>query len=462
MGLTHKLITTCRDIYASRVDAAALAMARRCLVDSIAAAFSAIGEKSIDILLGSSRGAAGGGESSVIAYGHAMRAEGAALVNGTMISLQLFDDNNEQMRGHPSGPLWPAVLAAAEKENKTLREACTAFVVGYEVECQLGTLLNPSHYEIGWHATATQGVMAATIASSLLFGLSEEQTARALGIAGSLAGGLRRNFGTMTMSLHSGLASSNGVKAARLAWQGFSADPAIFDGPMSFGDVFSREWSPAAMEANLDLWGKPFAISAPGPVFKLFPCGRPTLLGVDCAMALQRKHNLNTADIRKIICDVSYMYPRTLIHARPQTGLQGKTSIQYCVAAALVDRRPTLASFTDEAVRRKEIVGLIDKTEVRVPPELGEDVAAVRRAPFEQPLKVTIETADGRVFSETVQFPKGSPQNPVSEKEHDGKLEDCVTPHLGSERCAAVLGYLRNDAASTRGLLEHLRVTPAR
>jgi len=461
VGLTQKLIKTSKDIYTSRVAAPQRAIARRCLVDSIGPAFAAIGGQSIEILLAGAPAAAGAREGTVIAYGRPLRAEEAALINGTMISLQLYDDNNEQMRGHPSGPLWPAVLAAAEMQNKSLTEAYTAFVVGYEVECQLGTVLNPSHYEIGWHATATQGVIAATIAAALLLGLNDEQTARALGLAASFTSGLRRNFGTMTMSFHSGIAASNGVRAARLAQQGFSADPEIFDGAMSFGDVFSREWSPAAFDANLDVWGKPFAINAPGPVFKLFPCGRPTLLGVDCAMALQAKHNIDVTTIRRITCDVSYMYPRTLIHARPQTGLQGKTSIQYCVASALLDRRPTLASFTDEAVRRPAITALIDKTEVRVPPELGEDVPAVRKAPFEQPLKVTVETNDGRVFSETVQFPKGSPQNPISEAEHEGKLEDCVIPHLGRERCAELLAYLKDDKATVRGLLDRLIIKPA-
>src|SRR3546814_776727 len=157
-----------------------------------------------------------------------------------MVSLLLFDDNHATMRGHPSAPVLPAVLALAEAADLGLEDALTAFVVGYEIECRLGVALNPSHYEIGWHATATQGTMGATVAAALLMGLDTETAARALGIAGSLAGGLRANFGTMTMSLHSGAAASAGVRAARMASLGFSADPDIFGGDLNFCRAFSR------------------------------------------------------------------------------------------------------------------------------------------------------------------------------------------------------------------------------
>jgi 2-methylcitrate dehydratase PrpD len=167
------------------------------------------------------------GASTVIGYGEKARPADAALVNGAMISLQLFDDNQAQMRGHPSGPLLPAVLALAELKDASIEEALKAFIIGYEVECRFGTILNPSHYELGWHATATQGTLAAVIASSLILGLDDHTCAHALGITASMVGGVRRNFGTMTMSLHSGLASSNGIRAAQLAEQGFTADPEI-------------------------------------------------------------------------------------------------------------------------------------------------------------------------------------------------------------------------------------------
>ncbi|MBI3068542.1 MAG: MmgE/PrpD family protein [Betaproteobacteria bacterium] len=361
MTLTSMLVETCLSRLPARTGADALSVARRCLIDSLACGYAAADEQPIRMLRETLCTGRRGGESSVIGHPDRARAGDAALVNGTMISLQLFDDSHVQMRGHPSGPLLPAVLAVGEAEDRDLAEALTAFVVGCELECRLGLALNPSHYEIGWHATATQGIMGAAMACALLLGLDRVRAAHALGIAASMAGGLRRNFGTMTMSLHSGLAASGGVRAARLAAAGYTADPGVFDGAMSYGDVFSREWSPQTLAQDLVHWGAPFAIVTPGPGIKLFPLGRPALAAVDAVIALRDQHGISPADVESITCEVSYMYPRTLIHSHPATGLQGKTSLQYCVAATLVDGRPWFASFSDEATVR----GLFDLMENR-------------------------------------------------------------------------------------------------
>jgi 2-methylcitrate dehydratase PrpD len=336
-----------------------------------------------------------------------------------------------------------------------------AFVVGYEVECRFGTILNPSHYETGWHATATQGTLAAVVASSLILGLDAQAMAHALGIAASMAGGMRRNFGSMTMSLHSGLAASNGVRAAQLAQRGFTADPEIFDGRMSFGEVFSREWSPDLLVNSLQDWGKPFFIVSPGATFKLYPCGRPPLFAVDCVLELQRKHAVKAAEIRAIRCEVSYMYPRTLIHTRPQNGLQGKTSLEYCVAASFLDGRPTLASFTDAAVRRPAIGALIDLIEVRVPEHLSESRPEVRKAPFEQPVTVEIETRDGRVLRETVAIHKGSPLNPASPADLRQKFFDCAGAHLGQDRIRSILDCIGRDDASVGEMMSMMSIPRA-
>ena len=458
MTLTSRLIQTCVHDLPQRVGPDAISAARRCLIDSLAVAYAAYGEKPIDMVRSVSTQGGPAGESSVIGYGDRARAADAALVNGMMISLQLFDDNHELMRGHPSAPLLPAILGLGEQADISLSDALQAFVVGYEVECRLGQLLNPSHYEIGWHATATQGAVAAAIASGLILKLDDTAMAHALGLVASMASGIRRNFGSMTMSLHSGLAASNGVRAAQLAQRGFTADPMVFDEARSFGEMFSREWSPQAMEHSVREWGQPFMLLSPGATFKLFPCGRPTLFGVDAAMAIQRQHAVRAADVSRILCEVSYMYPRTLIHSRPINGLQGKTSLEYCIATSLVDGRPTLASFADAAVSRPLIKELINRTEVRVPAELSEGVSAVRKAPFEQPVTVTIETRDGRSFTQVIHNHRGSPRNPASDTDLRQKFEDCAGAHLDASRVKAILDYMTQGQGSVRGLMALLPV----
>jgi hypothetical protein len=217
------------------------------------------------------------------------------------------------------------------------------------------------------------------------------QSPYAVGVPGSVAGLVRALQDYGTLSLEQVIAP-----AIQLAEKGFTGDPEIFDGAMSLGDVFSREWNSELLAKNLNLWGKPFMIVSPGATFKLYPCGRPPLFAVDCAIAIRDAHNIQAENIEKIFCDVSFLYPRTLIHTNPKNGLQAKASLQYCIATSLLDGRPTLASFTNDAVNREAIKNLIDRIEVRVPPHLSEDVPAVRKAPFEQPVTLEVHTKDGK------------------------------------------------------------------
>lgn len=458
MSNTTKLIHACLHSLPKSIGQAELDAATKCLIDSLATALSAYGEEPIDVLRSLNIEPSNNGSSTVIGYGEKARPSDVALVNGTMISLQLFDDNQAEMRGHPSGPLLPAVLALAELKNLNIEDALKAFVIGYEVECRLGTIINPSHYEIGFHATCTQGTLAAVVASSIILGLSDDQMTHALGIVASLMGGVRRNFGTMTMSMHSGIASSNGIRAAQLAEKGFTGDPEIFDGAMSLGDVFSREWSASLLENNLELWGKPFMIVSPGATFKIYPCGRPPLFAVDCALAIQDRHHIKAEDIEKIVCEVSFLYPRTLIHTNPKNGLQAKASLQYCIATSLLDGRPTLNSFADTAVNRQAIKDLIGRIEVRVPPHLSEDIPAVRKAPFEQPVTLEVHTKDGKVYSETVPIHKGSPLNPASDADLKQKFIDCATLHMDENHAHRILEHIANRKNSVRELMSLLKV----
>lgn len=454
MNSTQKLVDICLHQLPQSVGSVEIEAARQCLIDSLACAFTAYQEEPIEILRALNLDASGLGQSTVIAYGERSRPADVALINGAMISLQLFDDNQAEMRGHPSGPLLPAVLALAESNDKTIREALVAFVVGYEVECRLGTLINPTHYEQGWHATATQGTLAAVVASGILLNLNDQQMAYAFGIVSSMMGGVRRNFGTMTMSLHSGLAASNGVRAAQLAEKGFTGDPHIFDGALNICEIFSRGWDSAILEKSLPEWGSPFMIVSPGATFKLYPCGRPPLFAVDCALAIQDRHHITIANIKKIRCEVSFLFPRTLIHTHPKNGLQAKASLQYCIATSLLDGRPTLQSFSDAMVNRVAIAQIIELIEVSVPPHLSENIPEVRKAPFAQPVTLYVETHDGQIYSEVVPIHKGSPQNPASANDLKNKFIDCAGMHMTPQKALNIFDYMHSDHHPIRTLMQ--------
>lgn len=449
MSVTLSLVRACRRFYATGVTEAALAQARRCVFDGLAVALAAAGDEAIGILKHVTVPPAPAGGSSVIGGGR-LPEEAAARVNGMMTALLLFDDNSGPMWGHPTAPLMPAVFAIAESLGASITDALSAFVVGYEVECRLGRVLNPSAYEAGWHATNTQGTIGAVIACALLLELDETRTCIAVGIAASLAGGLRRNFGSMTMSLHCGEAAANAVRAARLAQAGFTAHPDIFGQPNSYGEALSREWSEPAFLAMIAQIGAPPAIVDPGPILKLYPCGQPTLYGVDCALALMRDHGVTADAIVEMEFRVSYILPRTLIHTRPTNALQAKPSMHYCVAATFVDDGPKLSSFTDAAVMRPPVRRLMECSRFVVPPEYDEHVPGVRERALELPVTVWVRLRDGSEAQATMDHHRGMPQNPATEADQLAKFAMCAQGRVAADR---VLATLNRQGAALQELL---------
>src|SRR5215475_6491907 len=172
---------------------------------------------------------------TVIGHGVRLPVLLAALVNGAASHALDFDDVNLAMTGHPSVVLLSALIALAEERGSSGQDVMTAFVAGYELQCRLGLLLAPGHYNtLGFHATATVGSFGAAAACAHLLGLDAEKTATALGIAGTQAAGLKSMFGTMCKPLHAGKAAQNGLIGASLAARGFTSRGDVLDCPQGF------------------------------------------------------------------------------------------------------------------------------------------------------------------------------------------------------------------------------------
>ena len=181
----------------------------------------------------------GGGPCSVIGHGFKADVLAAALANGTAAHAELFDDNSEPMMSHPSASLVSALLPLGQSRSLSGAEVLLAYVAGFEVNVVLGRQLNPRLYEAGWHVTRTLGVLGVTAACCRLLKLGPLPFRAALGIAASMASGLRQNFGTMTMALHAGLTARDGVHAALLAEKGFLSDGEALDGKYGFFNLFA-------------------------------------------------------------------------------------------------------------------------------------------------------------------------------------------------------------------------------
>ena len=379
----------------------------------------------------------GAEEATVIGTPLRVAVEDAAFANGTAAHALDYDDLNQSLSGHPSAPILPAALAVAERAGADGAALLTAFVVGVEIEAKLGRALNPALYETGWHATATLGVFGAAAATATLLGLPAERTAHALAIAASMASGIKANFGTDCKPLHVGHAARCGVEAALLAQAGFTGNPRALEHGDGFGATYGAGSAPAWGLATAGL-GAPHDLVEPGIGVKRFPACASTHQALDATLALIEEHALAPAAVEAVECAVHYLAPHQLIYDRAGTGLQGKFSMPYCVAVALLDRSVGLAQFTDERVRRADVQALMPKVRMVVHPD-----QTTRECLPTRFSEVTITLSDGRRLQRRVSQAKGQPQHPLTVDELQAKFRDCAARALTAERVKSVLAAVQ-------------------
>jgi len=311
----------------------------------------------------------GKGISSIFTTGIKTSSEKAAFVNGIMAHAHDWDDAAWSMTGHPSAPMLPALIALGEQENISGEEILEAYIVGFEIMGKIGILINPAQVRRGWHPTATLGVLGAAIGSGKLLKLTTEEMRSCFGIAASQASGLRQNFGTDTKAFHCGHAARNGIIAAKLAQKGVFSDRNIVESDMGIIHTFAGE-SQADMDKVIDALGNPLDILNPGLAIKRFPCSTQTHAAILCTLYLLEKHSIDYRDVSKVSCGLNHLSSKSLIRTNPKKGTEGKYSIQFCLAIALIDGMITPSQFTDEKAQSPEVQDLMTKVNTYTHPEL--------------------------------------------------------------------------------------------
>ena len=343
----------------------------------------------------------------------------AALINGTAAHALDFDDVGNSLGGHPSVPILPALFALGETLDCTGQDFIAAYVAGFETEARIGRGVNLHHYEKGWHPTATIGVFGATAACCHLLGLDRAKTAQALAIAASLASGIKANFGTMTKPLHVGHTARSGLFAAQLAREGFTANPASLEHKQGFLLVFNGAGNFDA-DAILEGWGRPYDIVRPGLGIKQHPCCGSTHPAVDAMLLLRNEHDIAPDKVARID---SWTHPRRLAHTDrpdPQSGLDAKFSVQYCLARALIDGRIRLDHFEGGAFRDPAVRALMRRVHAAPHPD-------TEAADKQLGAEVRITFDDGRTIATRVGAALGrGPDNPLPADALYAKFADCA------------------------------------
>ena len=409
-------------------------IAKQGIVDCLGVSLAASAEPGSKIITEYVRKGCGAPETGVIAGEFKAPAHEAALANGTIAHMLDYDDFSVAFGGHSSVVLLPVVLALGEKLRCSGEKVLLAYIVGFEVATRIGLACFIHHYELGWHTTATFGTIGAAAAAAKLLKLNSAKSRTALGIAASLAGGLKRNFGTMTKPLHAGNAARNGIVAASLAEQGFTADGNIFDAPGNYGCVLGGGAEFDLNRTIQDL-GKRFNICS-GLEIKPYPSCRATHAGIDAALQVKEKYALNPADIAEVEYHIGSFIASAAFHHQPQNGLEGKFSLEFCAALSFLEGKVTLAHFTDEQVEHPMVQDLISKTKLIVDPELPNDALT--------PVEIKVKLKSGGILSHKVALAKGEPKNPLSQEELFAKFRNCASVALAPPEVDEVLRLASN------------------
>ncbi len=361
----------------------------------------------------------------------------AALANGVAGHAHDFDDTSFALVGHPSVPLLAAALACAEAEPTDGRALALAYAVGFEISTALGAALNPGHYARGWHATVSLGSFGCTGAAARILGLDIIQTGHALGLAASMASGVKENFGSMTKPFHAGHAARNGVLAALLAREGFTAAPSALDGSQGWLAVAGDgAGGVEALRRVLDGLGQSWNLVATGVAVKPYPSCALTHAAIDALIELKERHRIAVDQVTEVEVGVSRMAPGVLIHRQPTTALQRKFSMPFCAAAALADGRVDFASFEDGEVRDGKVRALMDRVRMVVDPALPE------RLEDQGWSRVAVRLRDGRVLDSPPRGATGDPSRPLSLEALRAKFLGCAAGVLTPEEAEGVAAQL--------------------
>ena len=368
-------------------------------------------------------GTSGGSSASVLGLSARLGTVPAALVNGA--SMHVLDFEPMWLPAtHALSPALAAALALGEVLGRGGADILRAVVLGIEMQGRLRAAAGGlESHELAFHPPGFVGPVGAAVAAGHLLGFDAGQFANAIGIAGSRCGGLFVNLGTMTKATHTAYAAAQGLEAALLTRRGFTGCSSLFDpAPQSYENAFF----PRGLDAEVLLgFGEPFRAVDPGYALKVFPAKFSTHYAITAA--LEARLHVPSPDTIRAVRMLAADVPSS-DRPQPRSGLDGKFSLQYTAAAALLDGQVGLRSFTDERLNRADMQALLPRMAVTLSREIPSIYTQGRF------LEMEVELTDGGVVRTRCDRPRGSwGSPPITEHEHHGKARDCLLTFLPPE-----------------------------
>ena len=390
-----------------------VAQVKTFFLDWLASAFAGFPQGPTQIMLSLAKEMEGSLEATIIPTKSRHLSMIAALVNGASSHVREMDDLHRQSIFHPAASILPAVFAAGEKAHVSGRELILGILTGYEIGIRAALAIGKSHYEY-WHTTATCGTFGAAAGSAKVLGLETLPFVWALGSAGTQSSGVWEFLteGAMSKQLHPGKSSMNGLMAALLAKKGFTGSSRIFEGKKGFFRATSEDYN---LDILTDGLGEAFYTSRNS--LKYYACCGHIHSSIEGALKAWRDTDANLEAIQSVTVYVYQEALDLLEDVKANTPYLAKFSFPFCIATALLFGHVDLDDFSYERLKNRELLRLMDIISIRADPKL------TRLYPEKWPSRVEIELENGETHSAYCEYPKGDPENPLSETELIEKFE---------------------------------------
>ena len=421
-----------------------VAAAKIAILDGVANMVAGSVQELADIIGRYVRDAGGSPQASVIGWGYRTNPPAAAFANGVFghcldYEIQGFPPT------HGTSSCLPSALALAEQHHTPGNRVITAYVLGWEIQGRLRAASAPATRP-GYHPPGLVGPLGGAAASAKTLGLDAEQTLMALGIAASRTGGLTANTGTMVKSTHPGNAARMGAEAGILAGMGYTASDEALESPVGYAAaLFGGEFD---WDVATDGLGASWRLIDPGFDIKRFPAQVYMQNAIEAALNLREQNGVDPNDIQQVTIR---RQGRGHSGPAPRSGLDGKFSVEYCAAAALLDGHVGIDTFTDARRFSPDMDAMLAR--ISVEPEGPESGATLATAVLKDGTTVSAECS---AFS-------GSAGNPMSRDQRLAKVRDCFTRALSDADTERVLEMLENlesldDTADLMAVLGNVAV----
>ncbi len=419
--------------------------AKIAILDGVANMVAGSVQELADIIGRYVRDSGGAPQASVVGWGYKSNPPAAAFANGVFghcldYEIQGFPPT------HGTSSCLPAALALAEQHRASGKSIITAYTLGWEIQGRLRAASAPATAP-GHHPPGLVGPLGGAAAAAKTLGLDGQQTLMALGIAASRTGGLTANTGTMVKSTHPGNAARMGAESAILASMGYTASDEVLESPVGYAAaLFGGNFNWDAATGNL---GDSWRLTDPGFDIKRFPAQVYMQNVIEAALNLREENGLDPEAIEQVTIQ---RQGRGHSGPVPRSGLDGKFSVEYCAAAALLDGQVGIDTFTDER---------------RFAPDMEDMLGRINVVPEGPASGATLSTAllkNGSTVSAECNAFRGSAKNPMSRDERLVKVRDCFNRALSDADTEKVVEMLENlesvdDVAELMGVLGQVAVS---